>query len=73
MNLDTVFIAQNCAFAISSQLLMLLPSLCRAWGPMALSPSGQLLIPSSCPSSHLIAFISDKLHQAPALLLRYLQ
>ena len=40
----------------------------RAWGPMTLSPTGQLLVPSSCPPPHLISFISDNLHSAPKLL-----
>ncbi|XP_047738112.1 T-cell activation inhibitor, mitochondrial [Hyalella azteca] len=44
-----------------------------AWGPMSLSPTGQLLVPSSCPAAQLLTFVSDHLQQAPALLLTYSQ
>ncbi|KAF2352432.1 protein of unknown function DUF4461 [Trinorchestia longiramus] len=42
-----------------------------ASGPMMLSPSGQLLVPSSCPAAQMLTFISDHLQHAPGLLLSY--
>uniref|UniRef100_A0A6A7G3J0 T-cell activation inhibitor n=3 Tax=Hirondellea gigas TaxID=1518452 RepID=A0A6A7G3J0_9CRUS len=44
-----------------------------AWGPMGLSPTGQLLVPSSCPPPHLLTFITDNIARAPVLLQHYQQ
>lgn len=43
----------------------------REAGPLMLSPTGQFIVPSSCPAFLLITFISEHLDEASRLLQRY--
>lgn len=40
-------------------------------GPLMLSPTGQFIVPSSCPSSLLVSFVSDNMSEAERLLNNY--
>ncbi|KAK6632343.1 hypothetical protein RUM44_007384 [Polyplax serrata] len=40
-------------------------------GPLMVSPTGQIIVPSSCPASILVNFISDNLEEAGRLLEEY--
>lgn len=40
-------------------------------GPLMLSPTGQFIVPSSCPASLLVGFLSDHLSEAEQLLNNY--
>lgn len=40
-------------------------------GPLMVSPTGQFIVPSSCPASILVNFISENLEEASRLLEEY--
>lgn len=46
-------------------------SFVREAGPLMLSPTGQFIVPASCPAFLLVAFISENLDEACQLLQRY--
>jgi hypothetical protein len=52
-------------------ILVTLYSFIREAGPLMLSPTGQFIVPSSCPAFLLIAFLSENLDEALRLLHRY--